>query len=97
MLPSLLFVVRVVGKGLFVVCHKKQTAKDLFADPVFAVTVCRPPLTAKLFAVRRPCLCRPPWQATKYWIPVVNDEHVMINGMVEICMAIYLGMAMEMP
>ena len=26
-----------------------------------------------------------------------NDEHVMINGMVESCMAIYLGMAMEMP
>ena len=26
-----------------------------------------------------------------------NDERVMINGMVESCMAIYLGMAMEMP
>ena len=26
-----------------------------------------------------------------------NDECVMINGMVESCMAIYLGMAMEMP
>ena len=26
-----------------------------------------------------------------------NDEGVMINGMVESCMAIYLGMAMEMP
>ena len=26
-----------------------------------------------------------------------NDEHVMINGTVESCMAIYLGMAMEMP
>ena len=25
-----------------------------------------------------------------------NDECVMINGMVESCMAIYLGMAMEM-
>ena len=26
-----------------------------------------------------------------------NDERVMINGTVESCMAIYLGMAMEMP
>ena len=26
-----------------------------------------------------------------------NDEYVMINRMVESCMAIYLGMAMEMP
>ena len=26
-----------------------------------------------------------------------NDECVMKNGMVESCMAIYLGMAMEMP
>ena len=26
-----------------------------------------------------------------------NDERVMMNGMVESCMAIYLGMAMEMP
>ena len=26
-----------------------------------------------------------------------NNERVMINGMVESCMAIYLGMAMEMP
>ena len=26
-----------------------------------------------------------------------NDERFMINGMVESCMAIYLGMAMEMP
>ena len=26
-----------------------------------------------------------------------NDERVKINGMVESCMAIYLGMAMEMP
>ena len=26
-----------------------------------------------------------------------NDECVMINGTVESCMAIYLGMAMEMP
>ena len=26
-----------------------------------------------------------------------NDEHVMTNGTVESCMAIYLGMAMEMP
>ena len=26
-----------------------------------------------------------------------NDEHVMIEWMVESCMAIYLGMAMEMP
>ena len=26
-----------------------------------------------------------------------NDECVMMNGMVESCMAIYLGMAMEMP
>ena len=26
-----------------------------------------------------------------------NDECVMINRMVESCMAIYLGMAMEMP
>ena len=26
-----------------------------------------------------------------------NDEHAMINGTVESCMAIYLGMAMEMP
>ena len=26
-----------------------------------------------------------------------NDGRVMINGMVESCMAIYLGMAMEMP
>ena len=26
-----------------------------------------------------------------------NDERVMINEMVESCMAIYLGMAMEMP
>ena len=26
-----------------------------------------------------------------------NDERVMINGMVESCMEIYLGMAMEMP
>ena len=26
-----------------------------------------------------------------------NDERVMINGMVESCIAIYLGMAMEMP
>ena len=26
-----------------------------------------------------------------------NDERVMINRMVESCMAIYLGMAMEMP
>ena len=26
-----------------------------------------------------------------------SDERVMINGMVESCMAIYLGMAMEMP
>ena len=25
-----------------------------------------------------------------------NDERVMINGTVESCMAIYLGMAMEM-
>ena len=45
---------------------------------------------------------------TKYdsiWMPPVvyrdmqcdNDECVMINGTVESCMAIYLGMAMEMP
>ena len=26
-----------------------------------------------------------------------NDERVMINGTVESCMAMYLGMAMEMP
>ena len=26
-----------------------------------------------------------------------NDERVMMNGTVESCMAIYLGMAMEMP
>ena len=26
-----------------------------------------------------------------------NDEDGMMNGMVESCMAIYLGMAMEMP
>ena len=26
-----------------------------------------------------------------------NDERVMINGTVESCMAIYLGMDMEMP
>ena len=26
-----------------------------------------------------------------------NDERVVKNGMVESCMAIYLGMAMEMP
>ena len=26
-----------------------------------------------------------------------NDECVMMNGIVESCMAIYLGMAMEMP
>ena len=26
-----------------------------------------------------------------------NDECVMINGMVVSCMAMYLGMAMEMP
>ena len=26
-----------------------------------------------------------------------NDECVMMNGTVESCMAIYLGMAMEMP
>ena len=26
-----------------------------------------------------------------------NDECVMINGTVESCMAIYLGMVMEMP
>ena len=26
-----------------------------------------------------------------------NDECVMMNGMMESCMAIYLGMAMEMP
>ena len=26
-----------------------------------------------------------------------NDERAMINGMVESCMAMYLGMAMEMP
>ena len=26
-----------------------------------------------------------------------NDEGVMMNEMVESCMAIYLGMAMEMP
>ena len=26
-----------------------------------------------------------------------NDECILINGMVESCMAIYLGMAMEMP
>ena len=26
-----------------------------------------------------------------------NDERVMINGTVESCMAIYLGMAMETP
>ena len=35
------------GKGLFVVRLGKQTAKDLFADPIFVVTVCRPPRTAK--------------------------------------------------
>ena len=35
------------------------------------------------------------WQYDKS--NVCHDERVMINGMVESCMAIYLGMAMEMP
>ena len=38
-------------------------------------------------------LCQPHDHAKQY----DNDECVMINGMVESCMAIYLGMAMEMP
>ena len=59
------------GKGLFAVRCKKQTAKKAFADPVFAVTVCRPRRTAKAFAVRHPSLCRPPWLMAKYQIPVV--------------------------
>ena len=46
--------------------HYTFPAEGKFADPVFAVTLCRPLLTAKLFAVRGPCLCRPPWQTAKY-------------------------------
>ena len=38
-------------------------------------------------------LCQLHDHAKQYY----NDEGVMINGMVESCMAIYLGMAMEMP
>ena len=43
------------------------------------------------------------WLCHKYYVNYMtmlsnnNDECVMINGMVESCMAIYLGMAMEMP
>ena len=44
------------------------------------------------------------WICHKYYVNLHdhakqydNDECVMINGMVESCMAIYLGMAMEMP
>ena len=38
-------------------------------------------------------LCQLQYHAKQY----DNDERVIINGIVESCMAIYLGMAMEMP
>ena len=48
-----------------------QTAKDLFAGYLAAEGLCRPLQTAKDFAVRFSCLCRQPWQAANFRIPVV--------------------------